>query len=186
MMGVADFPLELFRGLHNEAASKDMKKGNHQEADSLIGSADVLPGLVTEPSLPPVLQNPANSNDTSLSSRCLGSSSHPAAEAPTEHRQRVPLSQVALDRAVNSSPSAKDSVTFPRHMSFETALSTGKGVGRIVGAGLKSPMDFTLGLARGFHNAPRLYGDESVRPADKITGISSGLKAASKVHLCPR
>lgn len=51
----------------------------------------------------------------------------------------------------------------------------------MVEAGLKSPMDFTLGIARGFHNAPKLYGDESVRPSDKITGIQSGLRAASKV-----
>ena len=66
-------------------------------------------------------------------------------------------------------------------ISLEAALGAGKGIGRIVGAGLKSPMDFTLGLARGFHNAPKLYGDESVRQADKITGIQSGLKAAGKV-----
>lgn len=66
-------------------------------------------------------------------------------------------------------------------ISIEAALGAGKGIGRIVGAGLKSPMDFTLSLARGFHNAPKLYGDESVREADKITGIHSGLKAAGKV-----
>ena len=51
----------------------------------------------------------------------------------------------------------------------------------MVEAGLKSPMDFTLGIARGFHNAPKLYGDESVRPSEKITGIQSGLRAAGKV-----
>lgn len=66
-------------------------------------------------------------------------------------------------------------------MSLESALHTGKGVGRIVGVGLKSPMDFTMSLARGFHNAPKLYGDESVRQTEKITGIQSGLKAAGKV-----
>lgn len=67
-------------------------------------------------------------------------------------------------------------------ISLEAALGAGKGIGRIVGAGLKSPMDFTLSLARGFHNAPKLYGDESVRQAEKITGIHSGLKAAGKVR----
>ena len=67
------------------------------------------------------------------------------------------------------------------HMSLDSALRTGKGVGRIVGVGLRSPMDFTMSLARGFHNAPKLYGDESVRGTDKVTGIQSGLKAASKV-----
>ncbi|KAL8868148.1 MAG: hypothetical protein Q9198_008283, partial [Flavoplaca austrocitrina] len=41
-------------------------------------------------------------------------------------------------------------------------------------------MDFTLSLARGFHNAPRLYGDENVRHPDKVTGIQSGLRTAGK------
>lgn len=50
-----------------------------------------------------------------------------------------------------------------------------------MGAGLKSPMDFTLGLARGFHNAPKLYGDNTVRPQEKVKDFSSGLKAAGRV-----
>lgn len=67
------------------------------------------------------------------------------------------------------------------NISLDTAVDTGKGIGRIVGAGLKSPMDFTLSLARGFHNAPKLYGDDMVRHPDKVTGIRSGFKAAGKV-----
>lgn len=66
------------------------------------------------------------------------------------------------------------------HRHYDTAMGTGKGVSRIVGAGLKSPMDFTMGLAQGFHNAPKLYGDESVRKKDQITDLKSGLKAATK------
>lgn len=68
-------------------------------------------------------------------------------------------------------------------ISLDAALGAGKSIKQIVGAGLKSPMDFTLGLARGFHNAPKLYGDESVRQADKVTDLQSGLKAAGKVWL---
>lgn len=41
-------------------------------------------------------------------------------------------------------------------------------------------MDFTLSLAQGFHNAPRLYGDNTVRPLERITGFHSGLKAAGR------
>ena len=66
-------------------------------------------------------------------------------------------------------------------MSLEAAMGAGRSIKQIVGAGLKSPMDFTLGIARGFHNAPKLYGDESVRQADKVTDLQSGLKAAGKV-----
>jgi hypothetical protein len=60
------------------------------------------------------------------------------------------------------------------------ALESTKGVGRIMGAGLKTPVTFTNGLARGFHNVPTLYGDETVRPEPKINGIKSGLVAAGK------
>jgi hypothetical protein len=42
-------------------------------------------------------------------------------------------------------------------------------------------MDFSLGIARGFHNAPKLYGDDTVRPQAKVTDLQSGLKAAGKV-----
>jgi hypothetical protein len=66
---------------------------------------------------------------------------------------------------------------------LDNAVGAGKGIARIVGAGLKSPMDFTLGVARGFHNAPKLYGDDTVRPQAKVTDFPSGVKAATKVCL---
>ncbi|KAL8828313.1 MAG: hypothetical protein Q9170_006662 [Blastenia crenularia] len=64
--------------------------------------------------------------------------------------------------------------------SKNAALGASKGMGNMVGAGLKIPQTVTLDLAQGFHNAPRLYGDDTVRKADKVTGIQSGLKAAGK------
>ncbi|KAF8544877.1 hypothetical protein BDD12DRAFT_771811 [Trichophaea hybrida] len=59
------------------------------------------------------------------------------------------------------------------------AFGASKSVSKIVGTGLRSPMDFTLGLAQGFRNAPKLYGDE-IRPETRVTGFHSGLKAAGK------
>lgn len=41
-------------------------------------------------------------------------------------------------------------------------------------------MEFTLSLAKGFHNAPKLYGDDTVRKQEKITSFQSGLKAAGR------
>lgn len=41
-------------------------------------------------------------------------------------------------------------------------------------------MDLALAIAQGFHNAPRLYGDTTVRRPVRITGMKSGLKAAGK------
>ncbi|KAF1922729.1 glycosyltransferase family 1 protein, partial [Didymella exigua CBS 183.55] len=39
------------------------------------------------------------------------------------------------------------------------------------------PMNVTLALTQGFHNAPRLYGDETVRRPPRVTGLHSGLRA---------
>lgn len=67
--------------------------------------------------------------------------------------------------------------------SLDAAVGAGKGLSRIVETSLKMPLDFTLGLARGFRNAPKMYGDDTVRPAEKVKGIRSGIKVASKVKL---
>ena len=64
----------------------------------------------------------------------------------------------------------------------EFAKDSGKGVTGIVGAGLKAPMDITHNVARGFHNLPKMYGDETVRPLEKVTDVQSGLQAAGKVR----
>lgn len=62
----------------------------------------------------------------------------------------------------------------------EFAKDSGKGVTGIVGAGLRAPMDITHNVARGFHNLPKMYGDETVRPLEKVTDVQSGLQAAGK------
>ncbi|KAG9748934.1 hypothetical protein KCU73_g6959, partial [Aureobasidium melanogenum] len=38
-------------------------------------------------------------------------------------------------------------------------------------------MKFTVAMAEGAHNAPRLWGDRSVRKPVKVTGIMSGISA---------
>lgn len=61
------------------------------------------------------------------------------------------------------------------------AVGTTMGIGRAVGAGLKAPGVYSQGVARGFHNLPRLYGDETVRKEDEVVGFRSGMAAAGKV-----
>ena len=131
------------------------------------------------------------SHDTPLSStdndrHCLSQ-----AEA-LSHRPNSMKSALKGSLSRSSSRNASPNRQAPQHdrslsgsqagqISLDAAVGAGKSIKQIVGAGLKSPMDFTLGLARGFHNAPKLYGDDSVRQADKVTGLQSGLKAAGKV-----
>ncbi|KAK6602013.1 udp-transferase [Botrytis cinerea] len=56
----------------------------------------------------------------------------------------------------------------------------GHGFGETAEAVARAPMDLALALAQGFHNAPRLYGDTTVRRPTRITGMKSGLKAAGE------
>lgn len=68
-------------------------------------------------------------------------------------------------------------------LNLQTSVDAGRGAIRAIGAGLRSPMDFTLALAKGFHNAPRLYGDTTVRETPEIKGVTSGVRAATIVIL---
>lgn len=61
----------------------------------------------------------------------------------------------------------------------ELAHNTVKGLIKAARAGARAPVEVSLAVAQGFHNAPRLYGDD-VRAPYRITGMHSGLRAAGK------
>ena len=86
------------------------------------------------------------------------------------------------DAVIYSAYSPKKSA-MPLSVTDGKTLGSGslKGVGRIVKTTLRSPMAFSWALAQGAHNAPRMWGDKTVRPQDKITGLRSGLVAAGEV-----
>ena len=89
--------------------------------------------------------------------------------------------QLENKRARSSSRNSSPSRGHDRGDSMmDTGVGTAKGVGKIVGAGFTSPMDFTMGLTKGFHNAPKLYGDDTVRKHAVVTDFRSGVKAAGK------
>ncbi|KAL9085786.1 MAG: hypothetical protein Q9165_007418 [Trypethelium subeluteriae] len=60
----------------------------------------------------------------------------------------------------------------------EIAGLTGDSALRIASTLAAHPVDLALAVAQGFHNAPRLYGDETVRQPPRITGWRSGMRAA--------
>ena len=204
MMGVADFPVEILRALRIKPTENSSTFDTNKFEPSLSSKAADLQRLspsTSTPSLPEGAELPRSptggigetssgasspTSDTLLQQATISTPGTPRGlqsptietlgEAQTLNSLRSSLQQTSGDHHQRyESPT--------RQISLEAALGAGKGVGRIVSAGLKSPMDFTLSLARGFHNAPKLYGDESVRKSEKITGFQSGLKAAGKVCL---
>ena len=67
----------------------------------------------------------------------------------------------------------------------EFAKDSSKGVTGLMGAGLRAPMDITMNVSRGFHNLPKMYGDQ-VREVDRVVDVQSGLQAAGKVSQIAR
>lgn len=43
-------------------------------------------------------------------------------------------------------------------------------------------MKFTVAMAQGAHNTPKLWGDKTVRPSVKVSGIASGISAGCQVR----
>jgi hypothetical protein len=88
---------------------------------------------------------------------------------------------VVVSRIISSKEENRAGIT------AEFALDSTQGVSGIVGTAVRAPMDFTLGLASGFHNLPKSFGDDTVRVrhVERITGFQSGLKAAGKVNQVP-
>lgn len=207
MMGFADLPVEFLRALHIKPSEKPpmethLDAGACSSTKESVDASSVEDVHTTPLSSQTSIENRSTTDSvrksTSLSSQNLEDfqSNHPEASSNplvSPQSSRSPstwsrgtsmaqtlgglASRTSLDSTASKSPAESQTI------SLETAVGTSKGIGRIVGAGLKSPMDFTLSLARGFHNAPRLYGDKSVRHPDKVTGIQSGLRTAGKVRV---
>ncbi|KAF2746609.1 glycosyltransferase family 1 protein [Sporormia fimetaria CBS 119925] len=74
--------------------------------------------------------------------------------------------------------SALSTISTPSlYLAEELAHEASHGLRKAGLAILRSPLTFTLALAQGFHNAPRLYGDDTVRRPHRITGFHSGVRA---------
>ncbi|KAI9648613.1 hypothetical protein NHQ30_003251 [Ciborinia camelliae] len=201
-MGVADFPIEIFRqvrrGKNAYVASKKSSNSASSPPKPLVQNRSGDHLLLDERSLKSVdasllqasesLAKTSYETDRRFSDDIAtpltptttqsSSSNIPTPGMKQSNSSRSVLNGNTESRKPRSDSGAKTPKAF--NPSKENAMGAGKGISRIIGAGLKSPMDFTLGLARGFHNAPKLYGDDTVRPQTKVTDLQSGLKAAGK------
>lgn len=120
------------------------------------------------------------------------------AQAPTDQNNRTATQDEADYQA--TTPAKNTATAEPHHQatpaeeqdtnSLHTATTqgpedateyvneVGRGALKSAGALASAPIDLSVALAQGFHNAPRLYGDDTVRRPHRVTGIRSGLRAA--------
>ncbi|KAF7551394.1 hypothetical protein G7046_g7738 [Stylonectria norvegica] len=186
-MAIADMPRELFETRSKVKKSQSVE-GSEKPAAPDSDTASTMPpsSEVDRVASPLTLQSSRETGTTALSAdsqptkpklspsesfSSLVSSTWSA--APSSLRSPGQLKQAFTERS-NSSQTQVGGVD------FNTAMGTGRSVGRIVSTGVKSPMNFCLGLAKGFRNIPKLYNDDTVRPVEKVTDFSSGIRVAGK------
>ncbi|KAK3394228.1 glycosyltransferase family 28 domain-containing protein [Podospora didyma] len=189
-MAVADFPREIFKAGQKKNSSQAgaptgpgiaPKEEDNAASDYVTSSTASGSGSIHSSSLPQPQQTQHNSgtNAANVGVSCptmpASQSSATLLTSPQQTRGSSKSPSQSADGGENPNQGRSQS---PFNM--ETAIGAGKGVGRIVNTGMQMPMNFCMGLARGFRNAPRLYGDETVRPAEKVTSFTSGLKIAGK------
>ncbi|KAF1825730.1 glycosyltransferase family 1 protein, partial [Dissoconium aciculare CBS 342.82] len=102
---------------------------------------------------------------------------HPPAEnaEPSDSRPSIQREQTASTQLSVISTEGPD---VPLPTAIVTEVRSGLRKSAI--ALLTMPNDLHLAVAQGFHNAPRLWGDATVRKPTRITGIKSGLIAARR------
>lgn len=169
-MAIVDMPLDIFKSPRKareslrESASQ--LSGDDSDTGSKPKSTQEQSGTKT-----PTAASTADSVGDSNSVPPLV----PSPSLPTEiSRARSPT----VDSQGSRSSSRRRALSAAATM--EAAVGTTKNVGRIVTTGVKSPMNFCLGLAKGFRNIPRLYNDDTVRSIEKVTDFNSGVRVASK------
>ncbi|KAI1374208.1 glycosyltransferase family 1 protein [Hypoxylon crocopeplum] len=184
-MSMADFPRDIFKAANGSKPKPTEKVGEDlltiassdvNSTASTAGQADSTTTLPTSDtaSMPSsalgmLSENNSVPNLAPATSGFSGRSRSPSEPPATPHHQR----NGSTPRAGAASPNTMNE-------NLERALGAGKSINNIVATGMKSPMNFCLGLARGFRNAPALYNDDTVRPVEKVTDFTSGLKVAGK------
>ncbi|GAB7343373.1 hypothetical protein MBLNU457_1412t2 [Dothideomycetes sp. NU457] len=104
----------------------------------------------------------------------------PLTEGSTPSNERSARRPQPQQQATGMTQTTNMSVDPEEPLAQELGRDAGEGLLETGEALISAPLDLTLAIAQGFHNAPRLYGDASVRKPMRITGFHSGLKAAGR------
>ncbi|KAF4336370.1 sterol 3-beta-glucosyltransferase [Fusarium beomiforme] len=179
-MAIADMPRELFRSISRKNSVQEEVK---QDTATPPATGSETSPLVSQGNESDQKSTPGHSITETETLGSTVTTAHSNASQPT-------LSDTASSISHTRSPSqssnqqTKEAAIKQRRPSpvnvVNAAVGTGKGVGRVVTTGVRTPMNFCLGLARGFRNMPRLYNDETIRPVEKVTGVGSGIMVAGK------
>ncbi|KAL1387049.1 hypothetical protein HDK64DRAFT_309589 [Phyllosticta capitalensis] len=205
MMGVADMPLTHMKSSSCGSKSRShSRKPSHSTSSeqrphrellaeggshrrSLSASSKMSDSSIASIETPQISITDENDDTSSVYTSSKGADPEKKKKKSVRHGLQALVDHSAFQaqtergESISAGSSASDPRTRTSDCQFtvDSAVQTGRSVGRIAEAGMKVPMEVMMGLSKGFHNIPRLYGDEP-RKVEKVTGFSSGLKVAGR------
>lgn len=189
-LGVAESPSETLRAL-----SAPFGPRRQQSKVSVSTSAKRSKSSSLEArSAPPTPLDSSRQSQTSLNlQRSLTSGQNPAKGAelsildsnirPNSSLDASPeeVSREADNTSQSRIRSRKEFSSSKEHdMLRQSAAHSSKGFGRLVKTAVLAPMEISVGITKGFHNLPKAWGDDTVRPHEPVTGLKSGFQAVGK------
>lgn len=186
-MGLADFPSETVKAVQLPFKySRQSSQASVQTIGRKQGMSKVEESSTTS--------NSPDQNQTSLGQEVsyltrVRSSQHPyGPPPPTPNTVPSPMSDVVLGqltRKREGSPSqahSRDALGPDKNYDLlrHAGPHTSKGLGRFAKSLVQSPMDLSMSFTKGFHNLPKLWGDDTVRPQAQVIDFMSGAKTAGK------
>jgi UDP:flavonoid glycosyltransferase YjiC (YdhE family) len=154
-MGLVDIPSETWKAVQtpierNRQQARASLSSNRSEGESSQATADIVP---------------------SRSHKSDGTTTIASPQSQGRNGSKDHLETVSNP---DSSP-----VNEPDMMRSRGVHMT-KGAGRIIKALIQAPVNISVNLTRGAHNVPKLWGDDTVRPQERVTDFRSGMKAVGR------
>ncbi|KAF2994984.1 hypothetical protein E8E13_003757 [Curvularia kusanoi] len=172
-VGLADVPMETWR-----AVRLPSERSRQQSLAS--SSRNLSTDATSYGRSPSVASMPPEGSETQSS----------VGESPTQTRRpfrRSKTSPIPSHTATEQESGAADSHDRKSHIAPEqadimqpTGVHVSRGAGRFVKALVQGPVDISVNLTRGLHNMPKMWGDETVRPQERVTDFRSGMKAVGR------
>lgn len=193
LMGFADLSMDVKRTLNAKGSRcgtqspvrSERKSDSPSRTSSPVQASLSTPSTSDELSKSSLEVDPAFDGNTTPAPLPIQTAdlSIPAVNRPSDESAQAAVPP--LESAVKEPPTRKHARTINdiRDFDFDGLVCAGKSAAKLVNVGLRAPASFTMAVAKGFHNAPLLYGDDTVREQPKVIGIKSGVKAAGKVGL---
>ncbi|KUI57120.1 Sterol 3-beta-glucosyltransferase UGT80B1 [Cytospora mali] len=185
-MALGDIPRDWYKAVKKTKSGTDTPSGDNITATTSTEAASIATHEAASSSRLTLQSDTASttsaqpSTQTGLHEKKSDAASSSDQDLSTQGQGTPQAPLVASPESSKPSGSKKDPTQINVEAALGLGLETTKGISRIVETGFKSPMNFTMGLAKGFRNAPKLYNDDTVRKQEKVTGFGSGFMVAWK------